>query len=942
MSTRGAGEGTREYQAPEQIAREKRVDVRADIYSVGVILFELLTGELPFNGPLVEAQVADTARYAPTPREINPTVNRDLEAICEKCLQKSAEKRFESATALADDLNRFLQGEPILTRPITGRERVQRFLWFHRVAVGFSAALLLSVTIGGGVGIRQYLENRRIDLERTASLREQDRLKQEGEALAAKKQAAEEAAKQKDVKIAEQQERVEQEQSATAIAKRNNQLHEYASDMQTVQRSWNEGNQSQVAELLVRHDPSKNGGASDVRGFEWYYWNHLLHQKDGTIQNGAACRCLTVNEGGRLLAVSDFENVTVWNLEGGVQLWRRPVTGRRKTLFSQDRSIPTDRSVAFSRDGRWVAGTGFVIEEQRRLGTLKVWDAQSGDEVFSVVDDPGINGRTLVFAPDGERILAGGYMNGWKSWNLKTKKSDLESTGEIDGDAVARPRSGGLGASPFQIVRFLGFSEDGDRLFASSDSKNPSLSWPWPGASRRTGPPEQGLRSEARGVPEWGGRLPAGVIRAASDRPWRVVNIEDSKLHLYGPSGRGPNRPVFGVTGAPNKQLRDAVLAPPERATCVDLRGPRLVAGGADQLVYLWQLDEGNGNVISNEVLRGHRETITAVTLSPEGKPISGDNGGEIRLWTDSQPEIVTVDGGSQTMTIAPRSDRGVIEVTSAAGSVVGRIPMEKQEHLFGARPSTSERYVLLSIQGTPRPPRNRLVVWDLQESRAVVMHVYGPKLIGVDDLALSGDESTLAAVTDGKNVILWSTKTGAELGSLTAPEYAALALNETGSYLAVGGNKRLPKDTSPIQVWDVARREKLSEIAIASGEAHRAPVFVFSADGEKLIVDGNPSTLWDVRTGKQLPATLGDILADSAQTSQDRRRLYFITGDTVEICCAKTFRPLLKFTMKVTGRTRELSRRDAVGGARGFWASEVLDRRLTQLVETWRHEDAR
>jgi hypothetical protein len=149
MTLEGQVLGTPAYMSPEQIRDPHAVDGRSDIYSIGVILYELLTGELPFRGP-ARALMARTASEPPSPlRRVNPGVPRDLETICLKCLAKEPSRRYPTAGALAVDLRRWLAGEPIFARPVGRAERA--WLWVKRnrewaAAGGFGAAALAAVT----------------------------------------------------------------------------------------------------------------------------------------------------------------------------------------------------------------------------------------------------------------------------------------------------------------------------------------------------------------------------------------------------------------------------------------------------------------------------------------------------------------------------------------------------------------------------------------------------------------------------------------------------------------------------------------------------------------------------------------------------------------------------------------------------------------------------
>jgi serine/threonine protein kinase/Flp pilus assembly protein TadD len=171
--------GTPSFMAPEQAGgRSNEAGPTVDVYALGGILYQLLTGRPPFQAPTVQETLELVRSAEPTPpRQLQPNLPRDLQTICLKCLAKEPSSRYASAQELAEDLRRFLAGEPIRARPATVTDRLGKWVKRRPVVAGLLTALFLAV-VGGGMGIIwqwQRAEQNAADADRNARKFKQER-----------------------------------------------------------------------------------------------------------------------------------------------------------------------------------------------------------------------------------------------------------------------------------------------------------------------------------------------------------------------------------------------------------------------------------------------------------------------------------------------------------------------------------------------------------------------------------------------------------------------------------------------------------------------------------------------------------------------------------------------------------------------------------------------
>ena len=320
--------GSPGYAAPEQALRGAAV-VQSDVYGLGAVLYHTLTGRAPFVGPTLDSILLQLREADPVPlRRLNPTVPRDLETICLKCLEKQPEDRYDSAAELAEDLRRFAAGEALLARPVRALDRAVRWCRRRPALAGLITALLIAA-VGGTAGI--FYQWRRAEGKAVAEFHQRE-LAQSGE--------------------------------------RSARLRTYTAGVYAASQALLAEDMGLAGELLERLIPAP--GAEDFRGPEWHLLRHRTRSQDLEVLTGHPwiVACLAASPDGKWL-VSGGRYVTG---KGSIQstcfVWQ-PLAGKK--LQKEIRGVGSVRSLEFTADG-----TRLMLSSAGRTRFLKTgtWEQE--------------------------------------------------------------------------------------------------------------------------------------------------------------------------------------------------------------------------------------------------------------------------------------------------------------------------------------------------------------------------------------------------------------------------------------------------------------------------------------------------------------------------------------------------------------------------------------
>jgi WD40 repeat protein/tRNA A-37 threonylcarbamoyl transferase component Bud32 len=568
--------GTPSYMSPEQASgRAEDIGPATDLYAMGALLYALLTGRPPFQA----ASMMETLRLVEgaepvAPSSLQPAVPKDLETICLKCLAKNPPARYASALDLAADLRRFLAGEPIVARPVGAIERAWRWVRRNPMTSALLGALALTLVAGTLVSTLFAVRS-----QREAGLARE----------------AEDLARQR----------------------------AYDARSLLLQASWEQQNLPRFAELLDAQMPEP--GASDLRGFEWYYWRNLLDRGNRVVgDHSRGLFSLAFSPDGERIATGSGEirgkgEVHVWKLADSSLIDRFDFEARVN-------------GVSFAGDGRRLAvASGF----ERRDGRATVIDLESREEILAARLDA--MAWDVAFGPGGRSLAVA---TGFFGQGGSVEVFDLSSRQHRFSQA--------LDAVAFAVE----LSPDGRWLAAATgDFEGPGTVKLWRTDSDW---PVHELPTDASFALDVSFDPTSDRIAAAISE-WRGAPGEVWVWETAS-GGRLPLR-FDGVE---------------QRLATVDFSpdGRHLATGSYDKTVRIW--DATNGLQLNE--LRGHGDLPNRVRFSPDGRSVaSASSDRTLRVWDPLEGQKTsTLELGSflsRGAALSPDNRRLLIGAMAADGS---------------------------------------------------------------------------------------------------------------------------------------------------------------------------------------------------------------------------------------------------------------------------------
>lgn len=799
----GAMLGTPGYMAPEQAeGHSRKVGPAADIFALGAVLYELLTGRSPFFAESVIDTLLQVIKAEPIPpSRLRPGLPPDLEQICLKCLNKAPEKRYASAAAFAEDLERFRTRRPVLARPATPVERLIK--WVRRypaaaalIAVAQIALVVISILFVMAEYQRRTAEQALEINQVTQALKAMD----DGERFAAFAAFVQILDHSRDSARAEMH-----RLRVTGLFRRPPRLVRMVGNNERI----NVVMFDQSGQVLL------TAGENGARA-----WNPATGALRATMQTGDEVKAITMDATGTRAATASLDGkARIWDLSTGQAIGKPRLHGE------------TLASIAFTPDAKWLLTVG---RDDTGQSAARLWPVDGEGATFTLPNTDGV--RCAIIMPGGQQVLTAGGDGVARLWDISPPPSiggpalkhgpGLETvTTRADGKEVLTAGADGV------MRRWNPVSgEPIGAVFRQGDPVRKAIYQP--GGTRLVTVGDRGIR-----LWDLANDPPTSVFGVEGDLPLNAAFSNDGRMLVV---ATGQLVRVWDANSASPQPMSDKMRHTGEvRSIAFSPTGTTLATGATDGLARIWDL------LGDEPITYPHGDVVRQAEYSADGQQI-------ITAGDDKSAKIWAADSGRQNGD-ALQHDEKVIAASFSSdgrhvltGSYDGTIIIwdaitNRVLHRINAHSEQVSRAVF--------SPDGRLALSASGDGTAKLWDVETGKQVGPD---LKHENYVLHAAfgRDGKRVVtasldgtaaVWDVATGKRLVSVAHPPEVLFAdLDPTGQWLFTTGRD------GTARIWDAR-----------NGNAHGEPL---RHDNAVMFADFDPKGKWVVTASADGTARIWDL----------------------------------------------------------------------------------